>query len=140
MVFGTLFIIFMLMHDIKLWMYAIPGEHCCSRKPAGLRHQSASPALPCMTGLCVAAGLLFYLLDLQLRLVQRSQPVQLRVLTTAAHKGLVALQLHADSRWPMRPIQASFWLHAACSGSLRADVSTSMITFAPQMMLVNMVK
>ena len=63
----------------------------------------------CMTGLCVVAGMLFYLLDLQLRLVQRSQPVQLRTLTTAGHKGLVALQLHADSRWPMRPIQANLF-------------------------------
>ena len=62
----------------------------------------------CMTGLCAAAGMLFYLLDLQLRLVQRVQPVQLRTLTTAGHEGLVALQLHADSRWPMRPIQVSF--------------------------------
>ena len=61
-----------------------------------------------MTGLCVYAGMLFYLLDLQLRLVQRSQPVQLLTLTTAGHEGLVALQLHADSRWPMRPVQASF--------------------------------
>ena len=62
----------------------------------------------CMKGLCVDAGMLFYLLDLQLRVVQRSQPVQLRTLTTAGHEGLVALQLHADPRWPMRPIQASF--------------------------------
>ena len=35
MVFGTLFIIFMLMHDIKLWIYAVPGEQCCSGQSAG---------------------------------------------------------------------------------------------------------
>ena len=133
MVFGTLFIIFMLMHDIKLWIYAIPGEQCCSRQRSGLHQreiaigaQSVLRVMPgwgdcglsltvacvtttaCMTGPSFAAGMLFYLLDLQLRLVQRSQPVQLRTLTTAGHEGLVALQLHADSRWPMRPVQASF--------------------------------
>ena len=133
MVFGSLFILFMLMHDIKLWIYAVPGERRCSRQPAGPHHgeichnspvYTYSPARTarlgdqltiarvtspsCMMGLYGAAGVLFYLLDLQLRLVQRSQPVQLRALATAGHEGLVALQLHADSRWPMRPIQASF--------------------------------
>ena len=38
MVFGTLFIIFMLMHDIKLWIYAVPGEQCRSRQVAGPHH------------------------------------------------------------------------------------------------------
>ena len=46
MVFGTLFIVFMLMHDIKLWIYAIPGEQCCYRQPLGLHHKEISYRIP----------------------------------------------------------------------------------------------
>ena len=52
------------------------------------------------------AGLLLYLLDVQLRLAQRAQPIQLCSVTATSNKHLAALQLHADSRWKMQPIQA----------------------------------
>ncbi len=29
MVFGILFLLFALMHDIKLWTYTVPGVHLC---------------------------------------------------------------------------------------------------------------
>lgn len=52
------------------------------------------------------AGLVLYLLDVQLRLAQRAQPIQLCSVTATSNEHLATLQLHADPRWKMQPVQA----------------------------------
>lgn len=60
-----------------------------------------------MTHTVFPAGLLLYLLDVQFRMAQRAQPVQLcSVAACSGNERLAALQLHADVHWPMRPVQA----------------------------------
>ena len=59
-----------------------------------------------MSALAYLAGLLLYLLDVQLRLAQRAQPIQLCSVTATSNEHLAALQLHADPRWKMQPVQA----------------------------------
>ena len=66
------------------------------------------------------AGLLLYLLDVQLRLAQRAQPVQLCSVTATGNRHLAALQLHADPQWKMQPVQAST-LVIPCQGSMLGE-------------------
>ena len=64
------------------------------------------------------AGLLLYLLDVQLRLAQRAQPIQLCSVTASSNEHLATLRLHADPRWKMQPVQASIPVSSSWRGVL----------------------
>ena len=53
------------------------------------------------------AGLLLYLLDVQFRMAQRAQTVQLCHVTVSSNEHLAAVQLRAAPGWKVQPVQVS---------------------------------